>query len=320
MRLPSFVVSTLLMGLTGLGPSMVSSQGYPNKPIRIVCAGVGGSGDFVSRQIAQGVSASLGQSLIVDNRASSTIPGEVVSKAPPDGYTLLVHGAAFWIGALLQNTPYDPARDFLPITLVNRAPSVLVVYPPLPVKSVQELIALARAKPGALNYSAGGVGGTSHLVAELFKHTAGVNIVRVPYKSGSVEMAALMGGEVQMTFGSAGTVAPHIKSGKLRALAVTTAEPTALFPDLPTVAASGLPDFEAAQMSGVFAPAKTPAPIINRLNQEIVRFLRSAEAKENFFKAGIEAVGSTPEELAAKMRSEMTRMGKVIKDAGIRAE
>ena len=256
----------------------------------------------------------------MDNRASGIVTAEAVAKAPPDGYTVLVYGSTIWITPLLQNTPYDPVTDFAPITLVAISPHAIVVHPSLPVKSVRELIALAKAKPGDLNYASLGTGTSTHLGAELFKSMAHVNIVRVPYKSAATQMADLLSGQVQMTFSTTGAAMPHVKSGRLRALAVTSAKPSALMSGLPTVAASGLPGFESGAIYVMFAPSGTPAAIISRLNQETVRYLNQADVKERFFSAGLEAVGSTPEELAAKMKSEMARLGKVIKDAGIRAE
>src|SRR5688572_22193939 len=213
-------------------------QSYPVKPIRIVTPGSGGAADFAARLIAPGLTAALGQQVIVDNRSSTIIPGEIVSKAPPDGYTLLIFGAPFWIGPLLEKTPYDPVRDFQPITAAVRQPNILVVHPSLPVKSVRELIVLAKARPGVLNYASVATGSSSHLAGELFKAMAGVSLVRVPYKGSGAAMVALVSGEVEVSFASAGTVAGAVRSGRLRALAVTTAHPSPLVPGLPTVAAS----------------------------------------------------------------------------------
>lgn len=309
-----FVISVLLVGA-----SAVFAQDYPNKPIRIVTSEAGGGNDVQARLIAQGLSAALGEQVIVENRPSGVIPGEVVSKAAPNGYTLLLYNNTLWIGPLLQNTPYDMARDFAPITSVTRVPNVLVVNSTLPVKSVAELVALAKAKPGELNYGSSGTGGSNHLAAELFRFMAGINIVRINYKGAGPALTALLAGELQLMFPTAGAVTPHFKAGRVRALAVTSAEPTALFPGVPTVAAV-LPGYESISIYGVFAPAKTPRTIIDKLNQEIVRFLNRSEVKEKFFTAGMEAVGSSPEQFAATVKSEMTRMGKVIKDAGIRTE
>jgi tripartite-type tricarboxylate transporter receptor subunit TctC len=243
-----------------------------------------------------------------------------VAKAAPDGYTLLLNGAPFWLAPLLQKMSFDPIRDFSPITLAIRQPNMIVVPPSLPVKSVKDLIALAKAKPGELNYASGLIGNSNHLAAELFKSMAGVDIVRVGYKTGAAAATAVMSGDVQLLFISTGSGAAFVKSGRLRALAVASAEPSALAPGLPTVAASGLPGFESTAMAGVFAPAKTPPSIIDRLNREIVRFLTRSDVKEQLFNIGQEVVAGTPAQLGATVKSEMARLGKVIKDVGIRAE
>ena len=317
--LPLFAIWMIPVGTLVLSAGVVSGQDYPSKPIRMVSPGPGGGADFVTRFIAQGISGSLGQQVVVDNRPAGVIPPQIVSKAQPDGYTLLVNGNSFWIAPLMQpNTPYDPVRDFAPITSAVGSPNILVVNSSVAANSVRELIALAKARPGTLNYASASAGGSVHLSAELFKHMAGVNIVRISYKTSGSSVNALVGGEVQLMFANAPSVVPHVKSGRLRALAVTTLQPSTLFPELPTVAGSGLPGFEVASVYAIFAPAKTPTAVINRLNQEIVRFLGRADVKEKFLAAGVEPVGSTAEELAAAMKSEMVRMGKVIRDAGIR--
>ncbi len=311
------VVGTFLVGVAVLGADVVSSQDYPNKPIRIFTAPAGGGTDFTARLLAQGISASLGQPIVIDNRP--LFPAvDAVSKAPPDGYTLLVQGASLWVAPLMQAAPYDVVRDFSPISLIERQVSVLVVHPSLPVRSVKELIALAKTKPGELNYSTGVAGGASHIGLELFKSMAGVNIVLIPYKGLPASITALISGEVQLTISDAGVVGPLAKAGKLRALAVTSAEPSALAPGLPAVAASGLPGYEAVGTTGMFAPAKTPAVIISRLNQEVVRSLNRPGVKEQFFNGGVETVGSSPEEAAAYIKSDVARKAKLIKDAGIK--
>ncbi len=322
MLMQRFVVWMFSVGMMILGADVLTGQDYPSKPVRIVASEAGGAGDFAARLIAQGLTYSLGQQVIIENRGGSgVIPAEVVAKSAPDGYTLLFFASSLWLLPFIQdNVPYDPVRDFSPITLAIRSPNLIVVHPSLPVKSVKELIALAKAKPGELNYASGLTGSSSHLAAELFSSMAGVNIVRIPYKGIGPALTALIGGQVQLSFANASAVTPHIKSGKLRALAVTSPQPSVLFPGLPTVAASGLPGYESASIFGMFAPAKTPATLINRLNQETVRVLNRADMKERFFNVGVETVGSSPEDFAATMKSEMTRMGKVIKHAGIRAE
>ena len=296
------------------------AQAWPAKPVRIVVTGVGSGGDFAARLIAQGVSPALGQQIIVDNRGSGNLPAEIVAKSPPDGYTLCLSASPLWITPYLRPTPYDPVKDFAPVTLVVTSPNILVVHPSLPVKTVKELIALIRARPGALNYATSGVGGSSFLSAELFKSMARADMVRINYKSGGLAITELMSGEVQLYFANAGNAAPHLKSGRLRALAVTSAQPSPLLPGLPTVAAGGLPGYVQVSVQGIFAPARTPEAVVARLNQEIVPFLRRAVTKEKFLAAGMEPLGSPPAALADTVRSEMERLGKVIKAAGIALE
>jgi tripartite-type tricarboxylate transporter receptor subunit TctC len=302
-----------------LGAGHAAAQTFPAKPVRIVTSAPGNSDDLAARLIAQGITSGLGQQAIVDNRGVVAV--EIAAKAPPDGYTLLLYGSPMWLAPFMRdNLPYDPVRDFTPVTWATNSPNLLVVHPSLPVKSVRELIALARARPGELNYGSGSAGSTPHLAAELFRSMTGVQIVRVAYKGSGPALIALLGGELQFMFPSTGSANPLLKSGRIRALAVTSLEPTALAPGLPTVAASGLPGYESASLLAVFAPAGTPAAIVQRLNQEMVKVLRSAEAKERLASAGVEAVGSTPEQFAATLKTEMARWGKVIRDAGIRAE
>lgn len=316
------LVAALTLGAVTV-PLCAVAQGYPAKPIRIVTAEAGGGNDLVARVIVRAIGDSLGQQLIVDNRggAGGIIAAETVVRAPHDGYTLLVYASNIWIIPLLKKSvPYDMARDFAPITWAARSPSTLVVHPSLPVKSVRDLVAIARAKPGKLNYGSGGTGSTTHLAAELFKSMAKVNLVRVAYRGNAPAINDLIAGQIQVMFATAGTVAPHTGSGRLRALAVTSAQPTALAPGLPTVASAGLPGYESLSIYGWFAPSRTPATIIQQLNREIVRVLHRGDVKEQFLKAGIEAVGSTPEEFAAAIQQDVARMRKVINDAGIRED
>ncbi len=297
------------------------AQGYPNKPVRLVTAAAGAGGDFVARIAASGLTELWGQPVLIDNRGgSAVIPIELVAKAPPDGYTLLAFGTALWHLPLMQSVSYDPLRDFAPITLATTTPMILVVHPSLPVKSVKELVALARRKPGELNYSSGIAGSTTHLPAELFKAMARVDIVRVTYKGGAPALTALLGGETQVMFANSGGVGPYIQAGKVRALAVTTAQRTALFPDLPTIAAAGLPGYEAASYQCIFAPAATPPALVDRLNRDLAKVLQRPEAKERFLRAGSEVVANSPGEVAAAIKADMIAMGKVIKQAGIRAD
>lgn len=318
--LARFVAWLCSVGMMAAGASVAVGQNYPNKPIHIITGDSGGPADFGARLIAPGLTASLGQQVVVENRYwVSAI--EAVAKAPPDGYTLLIYASIIWLAPLMRdNLPWDAARDFSPLTLAGSSPNILTVHPSLPVKSVKELIALAKARPGELNCATGPAGSTTMLAAEAFRVMTRVNFARIPYKGNVPGLSALVGGQVQLMFANAASAAPYIESHRVKALAVTSAEPSALAPGLPTVAASGLPGYEVVAILGMFAPAKTPASLIKRLNQEIVRVLNTADVKQKLFNTGIEVVGSSPEKLSAMMKSEIARLGKVIKEAGIREE
>ena len=307
--------------VSGQTASTGSGQAFPAKPVRILTASAGGANDFGARLIAQGLTPALGQQVIVENRASSSFfPGEVVSKALPDGYTLVFAASTFWIVAILQKAPYDPIKDFSPITLATQSPQVLVVHPSVAATSVRELIALAKAKPGTLNYASPGMASTNHLAGALFNAMAGTNMLHVPYQGAGPLFNDLLSGEVHVRFGTGAPVAPHIKSGRLKALAVTSAQPSALFPGVPTVTASGLPGYVMVTILGMLAPAKTPVAIINRLNQEIVRVLNSADVKEKFFGVGTEVVGNSPAEFEEYAKADTATWAKLIKEAGIKSE
>ncbi len=297
-------------------PHAAFAQAWPTKPIRIVTVAPGSANDIVARLIAQELRPALGQAVIVDNRGA--IAAEIVARAPADGYTLLLYGSAVWLSPFIRShTPYDPVKDFAPITLVAASPNIVVVHPSLPVKSVRELIALARARPGELNYAAGSLGAAPHLAAELFKSMAQLDIVRVSYKGTGGSLIGLLSGEVGMMFPTAGSVTPHLKSGKLRALAVTSLQPTALAPSLPLLA-QALPGYESVSLNGLFAPARTPDAVIHQINAEIVRIMKRLEVKEKLVAAGTDAMATTPEEFAATIKAEMAKWGKLIREAGIR--
>lgn len=300
--------------------SLAAEAPFPSKPIRLMTTGVGGAGDLTARLIAQGLTTAFGQQAIVDNRPSGFTPGEVVSKAAPDGYTLLVLGTTHWTGPLLQDVPFDPVKDFSPVSLVISAPNIIVVHPSLPAQTVTELVALAKRKPGELNYGTSGTGSSNHLAAELFNYLAGVKIVRVAYKSNSNAMTDLMSGQLQVAFPTAGAAAPYVKQGRLKAIAVTSPQPSPLYPGVPSAAQSGLPGYESTSPIGVFAPARTPAPVIGRLQKEIATLVNVPAIKERFNAMGADTVGGTPEQLYQFMTSEIARLGKMIKAAGIRAE
>ena len=319
----SYRVSSVCLLFTcviAVDSNLASGQDYPTKVVRIFTSQPGGGSDFTARFVAQGITGALGQPVIVENRGSSVIAAEIVSKAPADGYSLLSWGNTLWIGALLDKTPYDPMRDFSAVTLVGKGPHILVVHRSLPVKSVKELVALAKARPGELNYASTTAGSPLHLAGELLKSTARINIVRVNYKSTGPAVIGILSGEAQLMFPNINAGMPHVKTGKLAALAVTTSQPSSLAPGLPTIASAGFPGFEISAADSILAPAKLPAAVLHRLNQEITRFLRTPEAKEKLLATGTEVVASTPEELATVMKSDTAILSKLIKDAGIKAE
>ena len=293
------------------------AQDYPNKLVRIITAEAGSPNDIAARIIAQGISEPLGQSVIVDNRAG-VLAAEAAVKAAPDGYTLLVYGPTLWLLPFLRDgVAWDPIKDFAPVAWATRSPNILVVHPDLAAKTVAELIALAKAKPRALNYGSGATGSSNHLAAELFKSLAGIDIVRVPYKGTPSAVNAIVANEVQLMFPDIGVSLPLVRSGRLRALAVTSAAPSPLAPGIPTLASSGLPNYESEALFGMFAPAKTPTAIVNRLNQEARRVLARADVRDKLYSVGVEPVPSSPAEFAAKINAEMAKWGKLIKEAGI---
>ena len=318
-------VTTLAFGqpVAQIAPPAESPR-YPSKPIRMVAPDAGSGNDVMLRIVVPALSANLGQQIIIDNRggAGGAIAMQTVARAQSDGYTLLSHGVAIWLLPFLRDkAPWDPLRDFAPITMTARVPNIIVVHPALSVQSVKELIAWAKARPGELNYGvAGGTGGATHLAAELFNSMANVNIVRINYKGAVPAIADLIGGRVQLMFPTASSVMPHIKAGRMKALAVTTAQPSIVVPDLPTVSATGLPGYESGGIYAMMAPAGTPSAVIELMNREMLRVLGGAEIREKLAGSGVEIVGSSPRELTATMKSEMARMGKVIRDAGIREE
>lgn len=295
------------------------AQNYPARPVRIVTSETGGGTDFAARVMAQELAGPLGQPVIVENRGGGVYSGEIVSKATPDGHTLLVTGTSFWVGPLFRKTPYDPVRDFSPISLLVHSPNVLVVYPGLPVKSVKDLVDLARSKPGQLNYATASTGSSSHLAAELFKSMAGIDVVRIPYKGTGPGLVDLMAGRVQFSFATSSGAEPHVKSGRLRAIAVTSKEPSVLYPDLPTVAAT-VRGYESGGGTAMLAPPSTPAAIIKRLSREVTAILSKSHVKDLFLKRGAEVVGNSPGELTAMIRGEISRIQKLIKEAGIKTE
>jgi tripartite-type tricarboxylate transporter receptor subunit TctC len=296
------------------------SQAYPSKAVRIITLEPGGSVDIAARILAQGLGAALGQTFIVENRpgAGGIIMVEAVKNAPPDGHSLGFFGSNFWITPLMQDVPYD-RKDFAPVVLAVASPNILVVHPSLPVKNVKDLIAMARAKPGELSYGASAVGSGPHLASVLFKSMAGIDAVNIPYKGGAPTVSDLLAGRLQFAFTTPGTIAAHVKAGKLRPIAVTSANSSALAPDLPTVAET-IPGFSSATIQGLFAHAKVNKAIVAQLGRESVKFLNRPDIRQKFLDVGTEVLASTPEEFEATINAEVARLGPVIKAAGIRAE
>jgi tripartite-type tricarboxylate transporter receptor subunit TctC len=305
-------------------PAAGVAQQWPARPLRIITAEVGGSLDFASRIIAQGLTQALGQQVIVENRggAGGAIGIEMTAKATPDGYTLLLYGSAIWLlPALRPSVGWDPVKDFAPVTMAATSPHIVLVHPSVAAKSVQELIALAKSKPGGLNYASGGPGSTAHIVTEIFKSVAGVEMVHVPYKGGGPGLNDLVAGKVQVMLPPiSANVVSQVKAGRLRALAVTSAQPSGLMPELPTAAAAGLPGYEAASIVGVFAPAKVPTRILARLNAETVGVLRRPEVRERFLNAGVDVLATDVAESSAINRREWEKLRKVVREAGIRSD
>ena len=310
--------------VAGLSFSALAQQ-YPAKPLRMVVPfPAGGPTDIVGRTIGQKLNDTLGQPIIIDNRAGAggVIGTEHVAKSPPDGYTLLlgsISGLAVAM-SLYPNRGYDSLRDFAPVTQAVTVTNILVVHPSLPVKNVRDLLALARAKPGALNYASSGSGTVTHLAGELFKTLGRVNIVHVPFKGGAPALTALMSGEVQMSYENSLIVVPHIKAGKLHALAVTGVQRSKLMPELPTIAEGGLPGYAASGWYGFVVPAAVSKEIVGRLNADIARILRMPDVVERLSGQGAEPVGGTAEQFGAFIRSEIEKWTGLVKTANMKAD
>jgi tripartite-type tricarboxylate transporter receptor subunit TctC len=307
------------------GASLAHAQGYPAKPIRFVVGfTAGGASDITARIVGQKLTEHFGQPVIIDNRAgaSGTIAGSLVAKAPPDGYTLLA-GATSILAinpGLYAKLDYDPLRDFAPVSQTVSMPQLLVVHPSVKAMTLKELLALARSKPGELNYSSSGTGSSSHLAMELLKYMTGINVVHVPFKGSGQAMPSLLAGQVQLVFDPIPTSLPHVKSGRLRAIAISTAARSPAIPDLPTVAEAGVPGYESSLWYGVLLPARTPPAIVARLNETVNAILREADVGERFAALGAEPLGSSSAEFGKYIGAEVIKWGKVIKAVGIRAD
>jgi tripartite-type tricarboxylate transporter receptor subunit TctC len=306
-------------------PTLVSAQEYPVKPVRFVIAfSPAGPSDILTRIVGSKLAESMGQVFIFDNRpgAGGNLAGEIVAKAPPDGYTLLMGNNSILAtnASLYKNMSFDPVKDLAPVALLASQPNILVVHPSLPVRSVRELIAFAKAHPGQLNYASSGSGAAAHLAAELFKSMAGVQMVHIPYKGASPALIDMLAGQCQVMFATALSVQPYLQSNRLRPLAVSTAKRARIMPNLPTVAEAGVPGFEATTWHGIVSTAGTPPAVINKLNAEINKVLKQPDVATSLTRQGAEVIGGTPQEFAAYIKSEIPKWAKVVRDSGARPD
>jgi tripartite-type tricarboxylate transporter receptor subunit TctC len=324
-RARRMVLVAAALFLAGAALHSPAQEAYPARPIRIIVSIPAGSGsDTVARLIARGLTDRLGKQVIVENRpgAGTVLGNDAVAKAKPDGYTLLINGAAFTITpALYKRLPYDALNDFMPITVAVVSPNLMVVHPSIPARSVKELIALAKARPDQIFYASGGNGTNSHMATALFASMAQIRLAHVPYKGSTPGVIDLIAGNVAMTTNSMSTLLAHVRAGKLRPLGVASRKRVAAAPELPTIAeAAGLPDYESAQWTGLWAPAGTPPEIIAKLNRDTIAVLQSAEVRERVTADGSELIASSPDAFAALIRSELAKWAKVVKTTGIRQE
>ncbi|HEV8517351.1 MAG TPA: tripartite tricarboxylate transporter substrate binding protein [Burkholderiales bacterium] len=307
-----------------LASGAAQSQNYPSKPIRfIVPFPPGGGNDIVGRIVAQKLAEGFGLSVVVDNRggAGGTVGTEMAAKAPADGHTMLVNNISLAVNAtLFPKLPYDTLKDLAPVTLVGRQPNIVVVNPSVPARSVRELLALAQAKPGQINYGSGGVGTASHLATELLKLMAKVDMVHVPYKGLGPALTDLMGGQIQLIISTLASALPQVRAGKLRALAVTTAKRSAFFPEIPSMDEAGVRGYEFSTWYGLLVPARTPRSIVDRLNQEMARVLGSGAVNDQFASQGLEAAHTSPQEFGVYLKSEVEKWAKVVKASGAKPE
>ena len=301
----------------------LAADKYPTKPIRfIVPFPPGGGTDIVARVIAQRMTETLGEQVVVDNRggAGGTIGAEIAARAVPDGYTLIMVSGSYAVNPTVYKLSYDPITGVTPIALVAQGAFVMALHPAVPATNVKEFIALARAKPGALNFASTGVGGITHLATELFRMMAGVNITHIPYKGTGPALTDVLGGQVQILFGSAPATVPHVRTGKLRGLGVTTPKRIAALPDMPTISEAGVPGYEVVLWYGVLGPKGLPKDIVARWNSEVNRIVQTQEMKERFVQEGIEAAPGTPEHFAQFLKRDIEKWMKVVKDANVKAQ
>jgi tripartite-type tricarboxylate transporter receptor subunit TctC len=322
MRLPATVLCACALLLPAA--TLHAQPGYPTRAIRLIVPYPPGAGtDIIARTVGQKLGDILGQQIVVDNRGGGggVIGADAGAKAPPDGYTMVLVTSTFAMTPTLQKPPYDPVRDFTPLVLLAAVPNILVVHPSLPAHSLQELIALARARPGELSYATSGTGTVSHLLTEWLRSlVGGMQLVHVPYKGNAQALTDLLGGHVSIMFSALPSAMPHLTSGRVRPIAITSRARSAAVPQVPTFIESGVPDFQFSSEFGLLMPARTPREIIARLNREIVKILRMPDVRERLAAQGAEPVGNTPEEYTASLNADLARWAKVVKTANIRAD
>jgi len=318
------LIASIIASSAAAHAATTGATPYPSRAVRVIVPqSAGGSTDLAARIVLQRIGEAMGQTFVIDNRAGAgSLNGtETVAKAAPDGYTLLCVAASFSINPSLHDKlPFDPIRDFAPITRLAALPHILVVHPSLPVKNVKDLVALAKTKPGELNYASSGVATSTHLAAELFRHMTGTDMVQVPFKGGAPGMVGLLSGQVQLYFATISTALPHVKSGKLRALAVTSAKRSIVAPEYPTIAEAGVAGYEHASWVGMLAPAKTPAAIVLALNTHAVKAVARDDVRALLLRDGLEPVGDSPQEFERVIRAEVSKWMKVVKVAGIKPQ
>jgi tripartite-type tricarboxylate transporter receptor subunit TctC len=319
-RIAGLALSLILLGSVS-DIARAQKSRYPDKPIRFVVPfAPGGGTDIIARAMAQKLSEAFGQSVVVDNRggAGGTIGAEIAAKSAPDGYTMIMVSGSYAVNAGLYKLPYDPLNGIDTVTLVGTSPFIVALNPSVPAKNVKELIALAKAKPASLNYASTGTGGITHMATELFRLMAGINIVHIPYKGTGPALNDVIGGQVQMIFGSILATLPQVKSGRLKGIAVSGSKRSDAAPDMPTVAESGLPGYEVTLWYGVWGPKGLPKEVINRWNAELAKILKSPDMKARLATEGLDALGSTPDEFRTHLKTEIAKWAKVIKDANVK--
>jgi tripartite-type tricarboxylate transporter receptor subunit TctC len=320
-----FIILGAVIGLSGAITAVHASENYPQRPVRFVIPqSPGGASDTVGRLVAQHLAERLGTPFVVDNRPGATgnIGAELVKNANPDGYTMLLTAANLVTSPpLYPRTPFDPVKDFAPITQLTLSPNIWVVHPTFPAQTMKELIAVAKSKPGQIDFSSSGLASTQHLAGELLNVMTGIKLVHIPYKGGGPALVDLIGGRVPVMVSGLSATVPHIKSGKIRALGITSAKRSPAVPEVPTVAeAAGLPDYEAVTFQGLVFPARTPQPIVERVSAEAREILAVPEVRQRLTGLGFEPVGSTPKQFAAFIRTELDKWGRIIREAGIKVE